>query len=85
MRPRVVVLGAGFGGLELTAMLSEALGAEIELVLIDQADSFVFVSEFTRRKFTEFFPDFARAKPGTVLHPSVAEDVTDGGASVWCA
>jgi sulfide:quinone oxidoreductase len=42
METRVVVLGAGFGGLELTTMLSEALGDEIEVTLIDKNDSFVF-------------------------------------------
>ncbi len=42
MKTRIVVLGAGFGGLELTTMLSEALGDEIEVTLIDKNDSFVF-------------------------------------------
>ncbi len=42
MKLRVVVLGAGFGGLELTTMLSEALGDQLDLVLIDQNDSFFF-------------------------------------------
>jgi sulfide:quinone oxidoreductase len=42
MRLRVVVLGAGFGGLELTTILSEALAADLELTLIDKSDSFVF-------------------------------------------
>jgi sulfide:quinone oxidoreductase len=36
------VLGAGFGGLELTTMLSEALGDRVETVLVDQSDAFVF-------------------------------------------
>lgn len=39
---RILVLGAGFGGLELTARLSEALGTEADVVLIDRADDFVF-------------------------------------------
>src|SRR3954447_22983254 len=39
---RVVVLGAGFGGLELTARLSDAVGDDLDCVLIDQADAFVF-------------------------------------------
>lgn len=40
---RVVILGAGFGGLELATMLSEAdEGDAIDVVLIDQSDSFVF-------------------------------------------
>jgi sulfide:quinone oxidoreductase len=39
---RVIVLGAGFGGLELTTRLSEAFGAEADVVLIDKSDAFVF-------------------------------------------
>ncbi len=42
MKTRIVVLGAGFGGLELVTMLSEALGEDVELTLIDKNDSFVF-------------------------------------------
>lgn len=41
-RPRVVVLGAGFGGLELSTLLSEALGDGLDLTLIDRSDAFVF-------------------------------------------
>ena len=39
---RVVILGAGFGGLELATMLSDAVGGDIDVVLIDKNDSFVF-------------------------------------------
>ncbi len=39
---RVLVLGAGFGGLELTARLSEVLGDDVEVTLLDKADGFVF-------------------------------------------
>ncbi|MDQ1540542.1 MAG: sulfide:quinone oxidoreductase, partial [Actinomycetota bacterium] len=42
MRRRVVVLGAGFGGLELSTILSEELGGDAGVTLIDRADSFVF-------------------------------------------
>ena len=42
MRTRVVVLGAGFGGLELATMLSEAVGDEVDVTLIDKSDAFVF-------------------------------------------
>lgn len=38
---RVLVLGAGFGGLELATRLSDALGSNADVILIDQADSFV--------------------------------------------
>jgi sulfide:quinone oxidoreductase len=39
---RVVVLGAGFGGLELATRLSEEFGDALDLVLIDKGDGFVF-------------------------------------------
>ncbi|HXQ00790.1 MAG TPA: FAD-dependent oxidoreductase [Solirubrobacteraceae bacterium] len=42
MKTRVVVLGAGFGGLELASTLSETLGEDVEVTLIDKSDSFVF-------------------------------------------
>jgi sulfide:quinone oxidoreductase len=38
----VLVLGAGFGGLELSTRLSEELGADVDVTLIDQANAFVF-------------------------------------------
>jgi sulfide:quinone oxidoreductase len=42
MKTRVVVLGAGFGGLELATILSESLREEVDVTLIDKSDSFVF-------------------------------------------
>jgi sulfide:quinone oxidoreductase len=42
VKTRVLVLGAGFGGLELSTMLSQALGEDVEVTLIDKGDSFVF-------------------------------------------
>ena len=42
MKLRVVVLGAGFGGLELSSILSETIGDDLDLTLIDQHDSFYF-------------------------------------------
>lgn len=42
MAERVVILGAGFGGLELASTLSEALGDRVEVTLIDRAEAFVF-------------------------------------------
>ena len=39
---RVLVLGAGFGGLELTTRLSEELGGDVEITLVDRSDAFVF-------------------------------------------
>ncbi len=39
---RIVVLGAGFGGLEVTSRLSEEFGEKVDIVLIDKSDGFVF-------------------------------------------
>lgn len=39
---RVLILGAGFGGLELSTRLSEEFGDDADVVLIDRADGFVF-------------------------------------------
>ena len=41
MRARVVILGAAFGGLELSSLLSAELAGEVDLTLIDQSDSFI--------------------------------------------
>ena len=42
MKKHILVLGAGFGGLELSSMLSEAFGDAIEVTLIDKGDAFYF-------------------------------------------
>jgi sulfide:quinone oxidoreductase len=42
VQTRVVVLGAGFGGLELATVLSAALGDNVDVTLIDKNDAFVF-------------------------------------------
>src|ERR1051326_6906332 len=48
MKKRILVLGAGFGGLELCTMLSEALGDAIEVTLIDKTqDKYVPVKPRT--------------------------------------
>jgi sulfide:quinone oxidoreductase len=42
MKKHVVILGAGFGGLELAARLSDSLADEVRVTLLDQNDSFTF-------------------------------------------
>jgi sulfide:quinone oxidoreductase len=42
VKARFVVLGAGFGGLELATSLSEAFGGDAGVTLIDENDAFVF-------------------------------------------
>ena len=39
---RVLILGAGFGGLETMTLLSDALGESLDLTLIDRSDTFYF-------------------------------------------
>jgi sulfide:quinone oxidoreductase len=59
---RVLVLGAGFGGLELTTRLSEELGDDVEVVLIDRAVGFVF-------GFSKLDVMFGRTRAEAVRHP----------------
>ena len=59
---RVLVLGAGFGGLELTTRLSDELGDDADIVLIDKADGFVF-------GFSKLDVMFGRTTPQAVRHP----------------
>ncbi len=42
MKKRILVLGAGFGGLELSTRLAETLGESVEVTLIDRNDTFYF-------------------------------------------
>jgi sulfide:quinone oxidoreductase len=60
---RILILGAGFGGLELSTRLSEEFGDELDLVVIDQRDGFVFVFGFKLDVM------FGRALPSAVVHP----------------
>ena len=59
---RVLVLGAGFGGLELTTRLSDELGDDVEVVLLDQSDGFVF-------GFSKLDVMFGRTDADAVHHP----------------
>jgi len=62
MTLHVVVLGAGFGGLELSTRLSDELGEELDLTLIDQNDSFLF-------GYSKLDVMFGRKEPEEVLIP----------------
>ena len=62
MKLRVVVLGAGFGGLELTTLLSDAIGERLDLTLIDKNDSFYF-------GFSKFDVVFVHKTPNEILLP----------------
>jgi sulfide:quinone oxidoreductase len=62
MKTRIVILGAGFGGLELSTMLSEALGDSIEVTLIDRSEAFVF-------GYSKLDVMFGRTTPAAVRLP----------------
>jgi sulfide:quinone oxidoreductase len=59
---RVLVLGAGFGGLELTTRLSEEFGDGVDVTLIDRSDGFVF-------GFSKLDVMFGKLEPDAALHP----------------
>jgi sulfide:quinone oxidoreductase len=93
MKPRIVILGAGFGGLELATTVSEELGGEVEITLIDKADAFVFGYSKLDYLFGRTTPDAVRiayrhlAKPGvrllretvTAIDPVAKAVTTDAG------
>ncbi|HXT41527.1 MAG TPA: FAD-dependent oxidoreductase, partial [Candidatus Angelobacter sp.] len=93
MKKRILVLGAGFGGLELSTTLSEALGDDIEVTVIDKSDHFVFGFSKLDVMFGHTTSDAVRlpykkfAKPGvrllqeriTAVDPGAKRVTTDRG------
>jgi sulfide:quinone oxidoreductase len=59
---RILVLGAGFGGLELTTSLSEEFGDDLDITLIDRAEGFIF-------GFSKLDVMFGRTPADHVVHP----------------
>jgi sulfide:quinone oxidoreductase len=59
---RVLVLGAGFGGLELSTRLSDEFGQDLEIVLIDKSEGFVF-------GFSKLDVMFGKQTAPQVFHP----------------
>jgi sulfide:quinone oxidoreductase len=70
MATGVVILGAGFGGLELSTTLSEELGDQADVTLIDRGDAFSF-------GYSKLDLMFGRATPEAVRLP-YAEFVKPG-------
>jgi sulfide:quinone oxidoreductase len=93
VKPRVLVLGAGFGGLELATILSDRLGDGVDVALIDKNDAFVFGYAKLDVMFGRTAPDAVRlayrdiAKPGvrflqqtiTAIDPEARRVHTDAG------
>lgn len=71
MKQRVLVLGAGFGGLELSAMLSTAFGDELDLTLIDKNDSFFFGYSKLDVMFGRKAPEAVRIPYRSLIKPGV--------------
>ena len=71
MKLRVVVLGAGFGGLELSSILSEELGADLDLTLIDKNDSFFFGFSKLDVMFGRKASDAVRIAYSNIVKPGV--------------
>ena len=88
---KVVIAGAGFGGLEIATCLSETLGGEVAVTLIDKNDSFVLGYAKLDVMFGRTPPEAihlpyrAFAKPGvtfkqelvTAIDPATRRVVTD--------
>ena len=68
---RVVILGAGFAGLELATRLSDALSDVVQVTLIDQNDSFVFGYSKLDVMFGRQPLEAARMSYGDIAKPSV--------------
>jgi sulfide:quinone oxidoreductase len=68
---RIVVLGAGFGGLELCTMLSEGLGEDADVTLIDKNDGFVFGFSKLDVMFGRASADAVRLPYGEIAKPGV--------------
>ena len=71
MKTRVVVLGAGFGGLELTTILSDAFGDDIDIVLVDKGDAFVFGFSKLDVMFGRQLADAVRHRYRDIVKPGV--------------
>jgi sulfide:quinone oxidoreductase len=93
MKKRILILGAGFAGLELATSLSEAHGDAIAVTIIDKSDAFIFgfakldvmfgkaTAEAVRLPYARF------AKPGVTfkrevirsIDPATRAVITDAG------
>src|SRR5664279_2428671 len=71
MKLRVLVLGAGFGGLELSSILSETISDNLDLTLIDQNDSFYFGFSKLDVMFGRKSPDAVKIPYSSMVKPGV--------------
>ncbi len=64
---RVLILGAGFGGLELATQLSDEIGGDAEITVIDEKAGFIF-------GFSKLDVMFGKQTADSVFHPYEAMD-----------
>jgi len=70
-KTRIIVLGAGFGGLEIATIVSEALGEAADVTLIDKNDAFVFGFSKLDVLFGRTTPDAVRLPYRDFVKPGV--------------
>jgi sulfide:quinone oxidoreductase len=94
MKKHVLILGAGFGGLELATRLSEALQDAVRVTLLDRNDSFVFgyskldvmlgrrSADEVRLHYRDFDKDGVEFRQETVtgIDPATRRVTTDAGS-----
>jgi sulfide:quinone oxidoreductase len=94
MKKHVLILGAGFGGLELATRLSETLVDAVRVTLLDRKDSFVFgysklelmlgrqSAEDVRLPYSSIDTDGVEFRQETVtgIDPSARRVTTDAGS-----
>ena len=85
MKKRIVVLGAGFGGMELTTLLSEQVADDADITLIDQGDSFVFGFAKLDVMFGRQTADAVRLPYATSSSPACDSSATPSPRSILCA
>lgn len=71
MKSRVLILGAGFGGMELATLLSEELGEAADVIIIDKGDAFVFGYSKIDVMFGKASQDAVRLPYANFLKPGV--------------
>src|SRR5215813_6186214 len=86
MTRHVLILGAGFGGLELATRLSETLQDAVRVTLLDRNDAFVFgyskLEVMLGRQSAEFAKDGVEFRQETVtaIDPHTRAVATDKNA-----
>jgi len=93
MKKRILILGAGFGGLELATRLTETVGSDVAVTLVDKNDSFfigfskfdVMFGRKTPLQIQSFYRDLAapgvdfRKATVTAIDPATRTVTTDAG------